>query len=441
MPSLMAGYNVESVSRGIDTMMERYPLGVCAAITPFNFPLMVPFWTLPIAIAAGNTYILKPSERTPFSAMRIARLIAEIGLPPGVFNLVHGGAETVKAICAEPEIDAVSFVGSARVARIVYEACGRAGKRVQALGGAKNHIVVMPDAVVEPSVANLSESAFGNAGQRCLAGSVLTVVGSAAETILPRVIERADEIRLGFGLDEGVDMGPVIRSDSRARIHTLVGQGLDEGAIMLRDGRTKVPDKGFFVGPTLIEIKPDSVLASEELFGPVLSVIRADSIDEAIRSRDRHERLRQRQLDLHVLGPRRARVQAPQPGRHDRDQRGGRGAGGVLPVQWPPQLVLRRPARDRTGRGGVLHEQEDDDDPLVLRGRDPGRRPPARPAAPVPTRARAAPPRPADPPIVPMVGGRWVFRASGVTPPTIYRVSCGPCGPRGPRGHFDKSVH
>ncbi|MBM4408619.1 MAG: CoA-acylating methylmalonate-semialdehyde dehydrogenase [Chloroflexi bacterium] len=283
MPTLMAGYNVESVSRGIDTMLERYPLGVTAAITPFNFPLMVPLWTLPIAIAAGNAFILKPSERTPLSATALARLLEEAGLPPGVFNLVHGAADAVQAICAEPEIDAVSFVGSARVAKIVYEACGRAGKRVQALGGAKNHIVVMPDAVVKPSVEGLSESAFGNAGQRCLAGSVLTVVGSAAETVLPRVIERAESMRLGFGLDEGVEMGPVIRPDSRERIHTFVQQGLDQGARMLRDGRSKVPDKGYFVGPTLIEIEPDSVLAREELFGPVLSVLRADTIDHAIR--------------------------------------------------------------------------------------------------------------------------------------------------------------
>ena len=283
MPTLMAGYNVESVSRGIDTMMERYPVGVTAAITPFNFPLMVPLWTLPIAIAAGNAYILKPSERTPFSAMRLAEIIDQIGLPPGVFNLVHGGADAVQAICANPEIDAVSFVGSARVAKIVYAACGKAGKRVQALGGAKNHIVVMPDAVIEPSVANLAESAFGNAGQRCLAGSVLTVVGSAAETILPRVVERAEAIKLGFGLDEGVEMGPVIRPDSRQRIHDFVAQGLDEGGRMLRDGRTAVPAKGYFVGPTMIEIAPDSVLAHEELFGPVLSVMRADSVEEAIR--------------------------------------------------------------------------------------------------------------------------------------------------------------
>ncbi|CAN5485642.1 CoA-acylating methylmalonate-semialdehyde dehydrogenase [soil metagenome] len=282
MPTLMAGYNVESVSRGIDTMLERYPLGVTTAITPFNFPFMVPLWTLPIAIAAGNSYILKPSERTPLSAQKIVELCQQVGIPDGVVNLVHGAADAVQAICADAEVDAVSFVGSARVARIVYETCARNGKRVQALGGAKNHIIVMPDAVVDPSVANLSESAFGNAGQRCLAGSVMTVVGAAKDTVLPRVIERAEGIKLGFGLDEGTEMGPVIRPDSRERIHRLVEQGVREGAHILRDGRTEVPEKGFFVGPTVIEIEPESVLAREELFGPVLSVLKADDIDQAI---------------------------------------------------------------------------------------------------------------------------------------------------------------
>ena len=283
MPTLMAGYNVESVSRGIDTMLERYPLGVTVAVTPFNFPFMVPLWTLPIAIAAGNAYILKPSERTPLSAVKVAEILQQIGLPPGVVNILHGASDAVTGLCSHPEVDAVSFVGSAKVARIVYELCGKHGKRVQALGGAKNHIIVMPDAVVDPTVANLSESAFGNAGQRCLAGSVMTVVGEAKDRVLPRVVERAEQIRLGPGLEEGVDMGPVIRPDARARIHSYIEQGLDEGGRILRDGREKVPEKGFFVGPTLVEIGEDSVLAREEVFGPVLSVFKADTIDEAIR--------------------------------------------------------------------------------------------------------------------------------------------------------------
>jgi malonate-semialdehyde dehydrogenase (acetylating)/methylmalonate-semialdehyde dehydrogenase len=283
MPTLIAGYNVPQVSRGIDTMMERYPVGVAAAITPFNFPFMVPFWTLPIAIAAGNTYILKPSERTPLSAIRIMETLEQIGLPPGVANLVLGAQDAVQGLLNHPGVDAISFVGSAKVARIVYETAARNGKRVQALGGAKNHLIVMPDAVVTPTVDSISESAFGNAGQRCLAGSVMTVVGKAEDTILPPMIERAASLKLGFGLDEGVDVGPVIRADSRDRILGYVADEVGRGAHLLRDGRKEIPAKGFFVGPTLMEIDADSPTAGIELFGPVLSVLHAKDVDDAIR--------------------------------------------------------------------------------------------------------------------------------------------------------------
>jgi malonate-semialdehyde dehydrogenase (acetylating)/methylmalonate-semialdehyde dehydrogenase len=283
MPTLIAGYNVPQVSRGIDTMMERYPVGVAAAITPFNFPFMVPFWTLPIAIAAGNTYILKPSERTPLSAIRVMETLEQIGLPPGVANLVLGAQDAVQGLLNHPGVDAISFVGSAKVARIVYETAARNGKRVQALGGAKNHLIVMPDAVVAPTVESISESAFGNAGQRCLAGSVMTVVGKAQDTILPPMIERAASLKLGFGLDEGVDVGPVIRADSRDRILGYVEDEVARGAHLLRDGRKEIPEKGFFVGPTLMEIDADSPTAGIELFGPVLSVLHAKDVDDAIR--------------------------------------------------------------------------------------------------------------------------------------------------------------
>src|SRR3990170_1390606 len=246
MPTLIAGYNVPEVSRGIDTMMERYPVGVATAITPFNFPFMVPFWTLPIAIAAGNTFILKPSERTPLSAVRIAETFEQIGLPEGVFNLVLGAQDAVQGLLNHPGVDAVSFVGSAKV-------------------------------------ASITESAFGNAGQRCLAGAVMTVVGKAEETILPSMIDRAASLKLGFGLDEGVDVGPVIRADSRDRILGYVEQEVARGARLLRDGRTDVPEKGFFIGPTLMEIDADSPTAGIELFGPVLSVLHARDVDDAIR--------------------------------------------------------------------------------------------------------------------------------------------------------------
>ena len=282
MPTLMMGTNLDQISKGIDSEMVRFPVGVCAGITPFNFPFMVPLWMLPLAIAAGNTFILKPSERTPLSAVRLVEILGEIGLPEGVVNLVHGGAEAVTELCSNPGVDAVSFVGSAKVARIVYETSAKHGKRVQALGGAKNHIIVMPDAVLDPSIANITESAFGNAGQRCLAGSVMTVVGKAKDDFLPRFIENADRLQMGFGLDEGVDLGPVIRDDSRQRILGYVERGLTDGARMLRDGRSGTPAKGFFVGPTIVEIDPDAEMARDELFGPVLSVLKADDVDSAL---------------------------------------------------------------------------------------------------------------------------------------------------------------
>ena len=282
MPTLMMGTNLDQVSKGIDSELVRFPVGVVAGITPFNFPFMVPLWMLPIAIGCGNTFILKPSERTPLSAIRMVELLHEVGLPKGVVNIVHGTVDAVQGILAHPEIDAVSFVGSASVAKIVYEGAAKHGKRVQALGGAKNHMIVMPDAVVEPSVSAIGESAFGNAGQRCLAGSVMTVVGAAADTVLPRLVEHADGLKLGFGLEEGVDMGPVIRPDSRERILGYVHRGVEAGATVLRDGRDGTPERGFFVGPTIVEIDPDAELARDELFGPVLSVLRADDVDQAL---------------------------------------------------------------------------------------------------------------------------------------------------------------
>ena len=213
-PTLLMGQNLDQVSRGIDSEMVRFPVGVVAGITPFNFPFMVPMWMLPLAIACGNSFILKPSERTPLSSQRIIEICEEAGIPAGVVGLVHGAVETVTGLITNPGVDAISFVGSERVARIVYETAAKSGKRVQALGGAKNHIIAMPDAVLDQSVPNIAESAFGNAGQRCLAGSVLTLVGEARERMLPRLLEHADTIKMGFGLDAGISLGPVIRSEA-----------------------------------------------------------------------------------------------------------------------------------------------------------------------------------------------------------------------------------
>ena len=284
MPSLMMGGTVEQVSRGVDTELFRQPLGVVAAITPFNFPSMVPLWTAPIAVAAGNSYILKPSQRTPLSAMRLAELFEEAGVPPGVVNVVHGAADAVNAICDHPLIRAVSFVGSAPVAKHVYRRSAAAGKRVQALAGAKNHIVVMPDADLEAAAPGLFSSAFANAGQRCLAGSVGVAVGGIADELSERLVEIARKSSIGPGLDPENTITPVTTEDARRRISEYIELGQKEGARLLVDGRMDGGDNGgFFLGPTIFDdVRPEMRVANEEIFGPVLTMERMTSLDEAL---------------------------------------------------------------------------------------------------------------------------------------------------------------
>ncbi len=283
MPTLMMGGALEQVSRGIDTELFHQPLGVVAAITPFNFPAMVPMWTAPIAIAAGNAYILKPSQRTPLSAMRAAELFAEAGVPAGIFNVVHGAAEAVDAICDHPLVRAVSFVGSAPVAKHVYARCAAAGKRVQALAGAKNHIVVMPDADLDLAVPGLFSSAFANAGQRCLAGSVGVAVGGVADELAERLAERARSAPVGPGMDPENTVTPVTTAEARERIAGYIELGEQEGARLLVDGRFEAGNGGFFLGPTILdEVRPEMRVAQEEIFGPVLSLERLSSLEEAL---------------------------------------------------------------------------------------------------------------------------------------------------------------
>jgi malonate-semialdehyde dehydrogenase (acetylating) / methylmalonate-semialdehyde dehydrogenase len=282
MPTLMLGGALEQVSRGVDTELFRHPLGVVAAITPFNFPVMVPLWTAPIAVASGNAYILKPSPRTPLSAMRLADLFEEAGAPPGVFSVVHGGEEAVNAICDHELIRAVSFVGSAPVARAVYARSAAAGKRVQALAGAKNHIVVMPDADLDLAVPGMFSSAFANAGQRCLAGAVGVAVGDIGDELSERLAGMAREARVGPGLDPESTITPVTSAQARERIEGYIGLGEQEGARILVDGRTQDGD-GFFLGPTILDlVRPEMRVAQEEIFGPVLALERLDSLDEAL---------------------------------------------------------------------------------------------------------------------------------------------------------------
>ena len=285
-PMLMQGCNNEDIASGIDEHMIRQPLGVVAAITPFNFPGMIPFWFLPYAVAAGNCFLLKPSERVPLTSWKLFQLVEAAGFPAGVIQLVNGGRAAVDAILDHPEIRAVSFVGSTATARYIYSRAAANGKRAQCQGGAKNPVVIMPDADMEMTTRILADSAFGCAGQRCLAASVAITVGDARADFTQRIAESARTRKVGFGLNAGVEMGPVISAESKARIEGLIAKGEQEGARVLVDGRgAKVPefDEGYFVFPTILdEVSPQAEVARTEIFGPVLSLMHATTIDQAI---------------------------------------------------------------------------------------------------------------------------------------------------------------
>ena len=285
-PMMMQGYNLEDVTPGVDETMIRQPLGVVAAITPFNFPAMIPFWFLPYAIACGNTLVLKPSERVPLTMRRAIELIEKTGIPKGVVNLVNGGREVVDALCDHSKVRAISFVGSTPVAKHVYARAAASGKRMQCQGGAKNHVIVLPDADMELATQIISDSAFGCAGQRCLAVSVAVTIGEAQKTFRDAIAQAASAIRVGNGLDSGVQMGPVITRESKQRIESLIDKGVGEGAKPVVDGRNaKIPnyDSGNFLKPTILDGLPSSSqLAHTEIFGPVLSLVHANSMDDAM---------------------------------------------------------------------------------------------------------------------------------------------------------------
>jgi malonate-semialdehyde dehydrogenase (acetylating)/methylmalonate-semialdehyde dehydrogenase len=285
-PVLMQSEFSEDIAIGIDEFMIRQPLGVGASISPFNFPVMIPFWFMPYALACGNTYIVKPSEKVPMTMTRIFELFEEVNLPKGILNMVHGGKETVDAILDNPYIRAISFVGSTKVARYIYQRGTSNGKRVQAQGGAKNPVVVMPDADPDSTVRIITDSAFGCAGQRCLAASLIITVGNARENITRRLVEAAKAKIVGNGLESGTHMGPVITGESKARIQELIRIGVEEGARLLLDGRnTQVNgcEGGFFIKPTILEnLKRDGRVHSEEIFGPVLGMMHVDTLDDAL---------------------------------------------------------------------------------------------------------------------------------------------------------------
>ena len=285
-PSLLKGDYSDQVSTDVDTFSFREALGVVAGITPFNFPAMVPMWMYPVAIACGNTFVLKPSERDPSASMIIAELWKEAGLPDGVYNVVHGDKVAVDTILDSPKVAAVSFVGSTPIAKYIHERGTASGKRVQALGGAKNHAIVMPDAAVDFAADHLAAAAFGSAGERCMAISAAIAVGSAADQIVEAVSDRARAVKVGSGRDNSSEMGPVVSRDAQQRILGLIDSGEKQGASIAVDGRGLVVDgfeEGFFVGPTVIdEVGTDMDVYTQEIFGPVLSVVRTDSVDEAI---------------------------------------------------------------------------------------------------------------------------------------------------------------
>jgi len=285
--SLMMGYNLEDVAAGIDEYVIRQPVGVFAVIPPFNFPLMVPLWFLPMALACGNTVVLKPSEQVPVSQARLFELMDEAGFPPGVVNLVNGGAATAQALIENPDVKGVSFVGSSRVARLVYEKAAARGKRVQCQGGAKNFLVVMPDADLERAVPGLITSVYGCSGQRCLSGSVLLAVGGVYNALKEKFVAAASNLKVGYGLDETTQMGPLVSREQKERVLKYIEIGLREGAELILDGRGVTvegyPD-GFFLGPTVFDrVTPDMTIAKEEIFGPVACIMKAESLNEAIR--------------------------------------------------------------------------------------------------------------------------------------------------------------
>lgn len=292
-PSLIMGQSLQNIARNVDCETIRHPLGVCAGITPFNFPAMVPLWMFPIALACGNTFILKPSEKVPLSANFLGRLLTEAGCPAGVFNIVHGDKESVDALLHHPLVRAISFVGSTPIAKYIYETGTRNGKRVQAAGGAKNHLIIMPDADLDQAVSALQASAFGCAGERCMAGSVALSVGNISDKLVSALVDKASRMKVGpTDTGDNVDMGPVITKDHMNKVKSYLDIAQQEGATLALDGRTLKTQHsgpstqhsdGFLLAPSIVDqVKPGSKLATEEIFGPVLSVVRAKNLDEAL---------------------------------------------------------------------------------------------------------------------------------------------------------------
>jgi malonate-semialdehyde dehydrogenase (acetylating) / methylmalonate-semialdehyde dehydrogenase len=289
-PTLMMGDSLPTIAKDVEVTNYRYPIGVIGGITPFNFPMMVPCWMFPMAIAVGNTFVLKPSERTPLLAQKLAELLEEAGLPKGVFNVVHGAHDVVNGLLDHPKVKAISFVGSQPVGEYVYKRGSENLKRVQALTGAKNHSIVLNDADLDHAITNVIASAFGSAGERCMACSVVTVEEGVADAFLEQLIEKAKGLKIGNGLDEGVFLGPVIREQNHQRTLGYIQKGIEEGAKLVCDGRERQPEEGYFVGPTIFDgVNTDMQIWKDEIFAPVLSIIRVKHLKEAVETTNKSE--------------------------------------------------------------------------------------------------------------------------------------------------------
>ena len=377
-PHLLKGEVTENVGTNVDSHSLRQPLGVVAGITPFNFPCMVPMWMFPVALACGNTFVLKPSERDPSAPLFIAELLTKAGVPDGVFNVVNGDKEAVDALLTHPDVKAVSFVGSTPIARYIYATGTAHGKRVQALGGAKNHAIIMPDADIDMAVGALMGAAYGSAGERCMAISVAVPVGEeTANRLIEKLVPKIEALKIGPACDRSSDMGPLVTAQHLAKVKGYIDQGEKEGAKLVVDGRGfKAPqgyEDGYFIGGTLFDdVTTDMTIWKEEIFGPVLSVVRAKNYGEAVELVGA-ARVRQRRRGLHPRRRRGARLRPRHRGRHGRGQRADPGADGVPLVRRLEGLALRRPPHARAGGRALLHPAEDDHHPLADRHAHRGR--------------------------------------------------------------------
>ena len=358
-PTLLKGEYSEQASTGIDVYSIRQPLGVVAGITPFNFPAMVPMWMWAPAIACGNTFVLKPSEKDPSASVYTAELLKEAGLPDGVFNVIHGDKVAVDGLLEHPDVAAISFVGSTPIARYVYETATRNGKRAQALGGAKNHMIVLPDADIDMAADAAVSAAYGSAGERCMAVSVVVAVGDVADPLIGAIKERLPKVKVGPGLEPDSEMGPLITREHRDKVAGYLDTAAEQGATVVADGRElDVEGDGFFLGVSLIdEVTPEMDAYRDEIFGPVLSVTRVGTYDEAVRARQRQP-VRERHGDLHPRRRRRPPVPVRRAGGHGRRQRPDPGAGRLLLVRRLEGEPVRRPPHLRAGGRRLLHARQ-----------------------------------------------------------------------------------